>query len=113
MTPADAIAMLDRSLSRNGQDITLRRVVPNASNIDVTVRAFVRGYQPEEIVGGVQYGDSLVILSPSSLLNTAWPDPLVKRLDKVVVDGRLRTVENAWPVNVNGEIVRINLQVRG
>lgn len=111
MTPASAIAMLDRQLAAHGETVTLRRPVANAAAIEVDVLAFVRGYRPDELAGGIQQGDSEVVLSPTSLV-APWPD-LPKRLDKVLIDGRLRNVEMANAVRIAGEVVRINLMVRG
>jgi hypothetical protein len=53
------------------------------------------------------------VVSPSSLVGTAWPADGLKRQDKVVVSGRLRNVETAVPISIGDELVRINLQVRG
>lgn len=112
MTPEGAIASLDRQIARHGQPITLRRVVANAPAIEATLYGFVRGYRPDELVGGIQQGDTEVVLSPSRLKAAGWmSDP--KRLDKVIVAGRIRNVENAVPIYIRGTVVRYNLQVRG
>lgn len=101
--------MLDRQIALHGQAITLQRLSPVSS---ATVRAFVRGYRAEELTGGIQQGDTLVILSPTTLAAGGWAG-LPKRGDKTLIDARLRNVEIADPVRINGEVVRVNLTVRG
>lgn len=123
------IERLDRALEKNGQDVVLRRTVGSASqvNIDVTCRAMVRDYAPQELVGQIIQGDSHVIISPTQITAAQWPggqpiasppvqtDPRVPRpnQDKVIVAGRLRNVQAATPIYVVGELVRIEMQVRG
>lgn len=113
MTPQAAIAMLDRQIADHGQPITLRKNgAPADGSADVTVRAFVRGYRPEELAGGVQQSDSQVVISPSALIGTAFAAGL-KRLDKILIDGRLRNIEGANPVRIAGTAVRYENWVRG
>jgi hypothetical protein len=113
MTPAQAIAMLDRQIAKHGQPVVLRRVVANAAATEATVSAFVRGYKPDELVAGIVQGDTLVTLSPTSVAGTPFSPAVPRRGDKVLIDGRLRSVELADPVSIAGVMVRLNLQVRG
>ena len=125
MSALSHISALDRGLAARGQDVILRRISgsgPSATSIDVACRAVVRGYRPEELVGGIAQGDSQVILSPSEIRSSGWPDPggspsgsasLPKKGDKLIVQGRMRTIEAVAPIQVAGELVRIDLQVRG
>lgn len=112
MTPTAAIAALDRQLAAHGQSVTLRRFTGVGSArtfTDATVRAFVRDYRPDELAGGIVQGDTVVTLSPTDVAAGGLP----KIGDKVVIDGRERTVQAAPPVRIAGMVVRINLQVRG
>lgn len=125
MSALSHISALDRGLAARGQDVILRRISgsgPSATSIDVACRAVVRGYRPEELVGGIAQGDSQVILSPSEIRSSGWPDPgglpsgsasLPKKGDKLIVQGRMRTIEAVAPIQVAGELVRIDLQIRG
>lgn len=124
MTPDQAIASLDRALANKGEDVILRRGLGTQQvPVDATVRAFVRGLRPEEIVGSLTQTASKVILSPTDIERAQWPgaqagtvvgDPRVPRKgDKVVIQGRARAVEFADPVYVNGALVRVNLFVLG
>lgn len=121
MTPAEAIDALDRALARCGEDIVLRR-----TGVDLPVRAHVRTFRQEELTGGVMLGDLKVILSPTGLDDADWlaaipagtppfdPDRRVpRRNEKAIVQGRLRNVENPMPIMMGGELVRIELVVRG
>lgn len=112
MTPAVAIASLDRQLAAHGEDVVLRRftgIGQARTFTDATVRALVRDYRPDEIVGGIAQGDTEVALSPTGVLAGGLP----KRGDQVVIDGGVRTVQGAPPLRISGTVVRINLQVRG
>jgi hypothetical protein len=108
MTPGASIAMLDRNIARHGQTVLLRR-----GSTEVTVRAFVREYKPDEIVGPIGQGDSNVVLSPTQIVGTPFATAPLARNDKVVVRGRVRNIEAADPVLLDDQLVRINLQVRG
>jgi hypothetical protein len=126
---AGEVSALDRALARAGEDIIIRRVVgtlPNTVNIDVNVRALVRSYSPEELVGGITQTDSLVIISPSEIDRAQWPggqaatmapfNPdtrLPKKGDKAIIQGRLRNIEVVDPFLVQGELVRIEMRVLG
>lgn len=108
MTPARAIAMLDRQLAKHGSDVVLVR-----GDLRVTVRAFPRGYKRDELGDGISQGDSLVVVSPSSLAGTVFADDPPHQGDWVNFGGRERHVENGDPVRLANVVVRINLQVRG
>ncbi|MCP1200058.1 hypothetical protein [Notoacmeibacter sp. MSK16QG-6] len=113
MTPARAIAMLDRQIARHGETVTLKRVAPNAPAVTHDVKAFMRGYSAEELIGGIAAGDSEIALSPTSLAGSAFEAALPERGDQVTAAGRLRRIEFAVPVRLDGTLVRMNLTVRG
>lgn len=104
--------MLDRTVGRHGQGVTLRRL-SGGVQADLTVRAFVREYRPDEIVGAIAQGDSHVVLSPTQVAGSVFETAAPARNDKVVIRGRVRNVQSAEPVFVGDQLVRINLQVRG
>lgn len=112
-TPAGMIARLDDALSRRGQTVTLRRLVPDAPAVEQQVRAVVRGYRPDELTGGITIGASKVILSPTSLTGSPFAAAYPQAGDKMMVGGRLRNVEGADPIIVNDVLVRMNLMVTG
>jgi hypothetical protein len=118
---AEHTARLDRSLARNGETVTLRRLTLGPGNtqvpFDCECGARVSAYQPHELVGGIVQGDSKVILSPTSLRARQWPgpglDPLPRSGDRVGIGGRERNVQTVTPVYAGGGLVRIELLVRG
>lgn len=112
MTPTAAISMLDRTVGRHGQAVTLRRM-SGAAHLDLTVRAFVREYRSDEIVGAIAQGDSSVVLSPTQVIGSVFETAAIARNDKVVIRGRVRNVQATEPVFIGDQLVRINLQVRG
>jgi hypothetical protein len=107
MTPAQAIAMLDDQLARHGQTVVVRKT--GAATPSVSVKAFVRGYKPNEIAGTITQADKKVTLSPTGL-----SDWLPADKGQVVFDGRPRTIQGEPEfIKLSDTLVRINLTVRG
>jgi hypothetical protein len=71
----------------------------------------VRGFKPDELIGGISQNDSKVILSPTGL--AGWPGGAPKKDDWITIDGRVRSVMAAEPIKMNDVLVRIELQVKG
>lgn len=129
MTAAEReIADLDAALAQDGQPITLRRVlsVDTETYVDVTCQAFVRGYQPNELVNGITQQDRSVILSPTQINAAEWPgdDPVSvevpdaripsrNRGDKCVIDTIECAVQSAQGIWIGSTLVRIDMRVRG
>jgi hypothetical protein len=113
------IAALDEALATVGEDIVLRRVNgedPNTTNVDVTCRAVVRTFEPEELVGGIAQTVSRVIISPTEINAVGWPESgpnIPRRLDQVIIAGRIKDIEAVDPIYVGGRLVRIELRVLG
>ena len=107
MTPAAAIALLDRNVEQHGQTVILRR-----GATDLSILAFVRDFRPDEIVGGIAQGDSNVVVSPTQIAGSPFAESILRN-DKVVIRGRVRNVQSADPILIADQLVRINLQVRG
>src|SRR5688572_22411935 len=112
MSAAQEIADLDRHLELDGQNIVLRRVKGTTlavqQNVDVTCRAFGRGFSPNELVGSITQQDRKVILSPTQIDEADWPEdeadstslvdpriPRKNRGDKCIIGGKLHSVESA------------------
>ena len=127
MSTADAcIAALDSALATdNGEDVILRRTVGSA-NIDVKVRAMVRAFKPEALIGGISQTDSLVVLSPTQIKAAQWPGGqpvtsgrlkgiawLPQNNDRAIIQLRNRAITFVKPIAVAGEIVRLELTVAG
>lgn len=116
ITPAEAIAELDRALVETGQDVTLRRyTAPSGTprpKIDLPVRGFVRPVEEltvKELVGNITTPYFEVILSPTG---TAALLPIV-RGDKIVIDGKERNVEMPRRITMDNVLVRMKIMVAG
>jgi hypothetical protein len=125
MTPASAIASLDRQLAEHGEDCTLRRKEGSPPvEKDVTVRASVRGVRSNEVVGTVTQAYSKAAISMTQILASGWPaghtviagavDPRLPRAnDFLVVKGKVRQIMFADPIAIDDTVVRVNLMVAG
>jgi len=108
LTPAAAIQELDAALREAGQIVTLRRG-PKADPVaTVTVMAHVRGFRPDELIGGINQNDSKVILSPTGL-----GDFIPKEDDWIEIDGSFRSVLAVGLVRMADTLVRIEMTVKG
>jgi hypothetical protein len=109
MTPAAAIAMLDRQIAAHGEPVTLRRI--GSPDTTLAVRAFVRRAQVDELVtdADAAVADTVVVLSPTGL--TTFVPPV--RGDHVEIAGRLANVEQVETVRMGSAVVRYNLMVTG
>lgn len=120
LSPAEAIADLDEHLDSDGQDVTLQRVTGGTTVAQaVTLRAFVRGYQPDELVNGITQQDAKVILSPTGLatFNSDAATGLDVRVpikgNKIVINGRTRSIEAGVGIYMAGTLVRAEVAVKG
>ncbi|MBB3020647.1 hypothetical protein FHR70_003733 [Microvirga lupini] len=111
MNPRSEIAKLDRKIAKTGQTVTLRRGTAAAPVATATVKAHVRGFKPDELIGGIDQNDSKAILSPSGL--AGWPGGTPIKGDWITIDGRVRSIVAAEPVKMNDVLVRFELQVKG
>jgi len=125
MTPATAIAALDRQLVEHGEDCILRRKEGNPlTEKDVTVRVSIRGLKGADVVGTATQAYSKAVLSMTQILAAGWPaghvvtpgavDPRLPRPnDFLVVKGKQRQIMFADPIAIDGTVVRVNLTVAG
>lgn len=101
------------AVNRIGQTVTVRRLSGTQQiPFDVVVKAVVRGYGPEELVGGIQMGDRRVILTQREMEQDQWCWP-VKVQDRVVIDGRSTTVQSVEMRKIGEDTALYVLQVRG
>ena len=126
------IALLDAALVEAGEDVILRRTVgtQNIVNIDAKIRAHVRALIPRnqngEQVTGLSQDHLRVLTSPTEIKNAQWPGggidasapfnidrSLPRRGDRVIIKGRVYHVDVSNPIAAAGEVVRIELLVKG
>lgn len=112
MTPQQAISALDRQLAVHGQDVTLRTYSGSGEArepSDVMVRVLARDYRPSEVGGGVVQGMAKFIMSPTQIVSEAWPSIG----DFIVWQAREYRVSAAPRIELQGEVVRIDLEAEG
>lgn len=108
MTPAHAIAKLERQLTRHGQNVDLRKMAGGVIESEAKgVRAFVCGFKPDELVGPIIQGDRNIVLLPDA------PALALKKGDKIVIIGSVTNIESAEIVRMANMPVRVNVRVRG
>lgn len=119
-SPQATIDRLDASLGRRGQPVDLRRYVSGSELfVDLPLRAAVRGYEAEQLVGGVKASDSRFVLSPSDIgAAAAWPgaaggDKAPRIGDFLVVNGIERKIEAVQPVVIGATVVRYDGRILG
>ena len=110
---------LQRFLVDYGQDVVLkRRVGTTAAYDEVTVRAHVSQFEPDELVAGITQQDTKVILSQAEILAAGWPQTTggsawPRNGDFMVINGAQRAVTAGAPHVTGALIVRLNATVRG
>ena len=129
---SDLIVALDRALALAGEDIILRRIfgiAPNQTAVDVKCRAKVTAISAEPTVAGIAVTTFEIIISPTQIKNAKWPGGMPPQLppfdvdqsipragitDKVLMRGLPpKDVFFVDPVMPGGELVRINMKVKG
>lgn len=116
MSFADAIrGSYERQIAK-GTTVVLRRVTGAtlATVAEVSARARVTDYDPQEIVGDVQQGDRRVIMLASDV--AAFPLPIqANGSDRIVIGGKVATIRTVddQTRRVAGDLVAYELRVRG
>lgn len=114
MTPEAAWRMANRY----GQTVILRRLTmagTSAIPFDVEVRAKIRAYQPDELVGSITQADREAVIAALDLAAMQWPVPPREgaNADRVVIDGRVAVVQSVEPrASLGGEVAMYALRIR-
>jgi hypothetical protein len=108
-----AAAKIALALSRYGRNMTLRRRTGTTSTFtDVTVKGVARGYQPNELLGGLAQGDRTVTISNAEIATASWPGP-PKRGDFLTLDGVQTAVQGVETKYLANTVLAHVLWVRG
>ena len=105
-----AVAALDRILARHGEPVTFQRDDFNTGNVFIPTMAFVRGFDPTELVAGIDVSSSHVTLSPTDF---AASGILPTKGDYILVAGKSRYVDVAEIRRIGVTSVRFELRVTG
>lgn len=111
------IGRTQQALNRLGQVAQLRRLTGVAGSQvyhEVSLRAFMRQFRPDEIVpgSGLIQGDRMVIIGTAAIDAAQWPAP-PRRDDKLLIDGRLLNVQAVEIRHIGGVVERYDMVVRG
>lgn len=106
-----AIATLDRQVKARGQTVRLQRAGVRDETTFRDFRCFIRGYTPSELAGGIDQGDSKVVISPTALAEAGIEPPA--ELDFLIIGGTRRSVRFCDPVMMDDIVVRYNAWVKG
>ncbi len=105
------------ALNKRGETIKIRRYTgtgPNRPMFEVECNAVVTGYQPDEMVGGIQQADRKAIVLHEDLEGTGLALPLTNS-DFAVVQGKqhaIRVPDN-FTRRVAGVTIAYELQIVG
>lgn len=105
------VDQVERQFEIAGRTITLRRMVANEP-LDLPVKAVVRFYAPHELTGTITQGDRRVRISNKEIRENNWPGPPIKG-DRMVIDGRLVTIEAVDSRHLGEDLASFVIQVRG
>lgn len=114
MTPEAAA----RLANRYGQTVILRRLTMAgtvAIPFDIEVKAKIRAYQPDELVGSITQADREAVVSALDLLALQWPVPPREgaNADRLVLDGKVAVVQSVEPrASLSGEVAMYALRIR-
>ncbi|MEX6508925.1 hypothetical protein [Jiella sp. M17.18] len=110
MSAQHEIAKLDRALATRGQPVVFRRDDFDTGRQDIPVRAFLKGFDPTELVGGVDLNTSHATLSPSDFASSGL---VPQKGDSIIAGGRTQYVDNAEIRRIGDQAVRFELTVTG
>jgi hypothetical protein len=84
----------------------------DAEPITATVKAFVRGYAPNELVGDIDQGDRVLRVAPGDLVNAGWPDA-PREPDQVEIGSARAVVQDVETRTLRGVDCIHIIHVRG
>ena len=98
-------------IKKEGEPLILRRQ-GKPGPPDLPLIGFVRGYSLDELTGDLIQGDREIRISNVEIAAAGWPGP-PRDGDRVLIDGKLTTVQSAETRKLRGRIAMHVLQVRG
>lgn len=100
-----------------GEEINIRRYSGSGlgrTYVDTSVKARVTGYNPDELVGGIQQGDRNMVVLVEDLVNGGFVLPVTPN-DKVMLRGKelaIMAVDDSTR-RIAGTLIALELQCRG
>ena len=118
------LSQLNRRIAKEGEAITMVKVTGTGTSqtfVNGTMAGIVKPLTEQQLVGAVAQLSFMVILSPTLLVASGWPQqasplppwrlPLIT--DKIVLRGQQRAITRAVPIYIRTECVRIELLATG
>ena len=108
------IRSVHAAIQRVGETVIVRRVTGISPQIplDIQIKAVVRDYTAQELLGGLQQGDRHVTISQLDMENAQWCWP-VKIGDRIIIDNRTMMIKGIENRKIGNDIAMVVLQVRG
>jgi hypothetical protein len=98
---ADAVA-------RRGEPVCIRR----SGQPDIQTMAVVRTIDGADLIGDMQQNDRKVSMGATDIIAAGWPS-LPKRGDQLLFQGIVTSIQLVSPFYSGGELVRLEMMVRG
>lgn len=106
------VASVEADIEREGEPVELLRNLPDGGQLTASLKAFVRGFKPEELGGGIVQGDRAMHVAPRKLAAAGWPDA-PRKPDQVTIAGKTATVQSCETRRLRGVPCMHLVQVRG
>lgn len=107
-----SVASVAASIEREGEPVQLLRNLPDGGQLTASLKAFVRGFKPEELGGGIIQGDRAMHVAPATLAAAGFPDA-PRKPDQATIAGRTATVQSCETRRLRGVPCVHIVQVRG
>lgn len=109
-------AQIASALKRIGRPMILRRTTLGPLGrevpLDVSILGFAVNYQPQELIGTIQQGDSMVTFCNKEIAAAQWPGP-PKQKDVLIFDNRTTIIMAVEAKYLGEELLAYYAQVRG
>lgn len=80
--------------------------------LDILVYGVTNNYSPNELIGGIIQGDTVVTITNQEIAERQWPGP-PQPGDKFIIDDKQRTIMAVEPKYLGSEKLVFVCQVRG
>ncbi len=123
------IARLDRQLRLHGEPVQLVRLVAAVQRVRLNLRAIVKTFGAQQLIGAITQTNYLVILSPTELRKHGYPgaipatipagtgpirdDMIPTTADAIVLRQAQKAIAQVDAIYEDGEVVRIEIKVLG
>jgi hypothetical protein len=97
-----------RMVDKVGEPVLLRRT----GQRDIEATAVIRAGSGAELIGSIEQQDKIAVIGAQEVLASDWGS-LPRRGDFLVIQGKSNSIDTVSPFYVSGELVRVEILVRG